>query len=108
MTDYCEVDDDVKPILQIETTTTSFDAELAACIVTANALVDGILKKSGLTVPASVPQLVKDGAAHFAAWLFRRRRDPTGAEAFWVEANRLLDAYVASEAKTDKPLVVSN
>ena len=41
-----------------------------------------------------------DAAAYFDAWIVRRRRDPVGAEAFWVEANRFLDAYAKAEAET--------
>jgi len=89
--------DVVKPILQIAADDLTFDTELEACIASADALIDGILKKSGLTVPASVPQLVVDASAHFAAWLFRHRRDPDAAEVFWVEAHKFLDAYVEGE-----------
>lgn len=85
----------MKAILQI--TEVTWDTEIAACITSVDALVDSLLKYEGLTVPAVVPQIVKDASAHFAAWLFRRRRDPAGAEAFWVEANRFLDAYIEAE-----------
>jgi hypothetical protein len=57
-------------------------------------LVDGFLKVKSLSVPVVVPQLVADAAKLFAAWVFRRFSDPVGAEAFWVEANRFLDAYI--------------
>ena len=87
----------VKPILQILAADESFDDELEACIVSADALIDGLLKKAGLSVPESVPQLIEDTSAHFAAWLFRHRRDPDAAEVFWAEAHRFLDAYIESE-----------
>ena len=87
----------VKPILQIVAEDLTFDDELGACIASADALIYGILKKSDLTVPASVPQLVVDASAHFAAWLFRHRRDPDAAEVFWVEAHKFLDTYVEGE-----------
>ena len=87
----------VKAILQIESDNESFDTEIAGCISSADALVDGLLKKAGLTVGDSVPQLIADASAHFAAWLFRHRRDPEAAEIFWAEAHKFLDAYIDSE-----------
>ena len=50
-------------------------------------------------MPSVVPELVVSSAKFFAAWQFRRFSDPVGAEAFWVEANRFLDAYVEAEAQ---------
>lgn len=94
--DYCTVVD-VKPELQIAVDDSAYDDELEDCVTSGSALVDGFLKKEGLTVPAVVPQNVKDATMCFAAWRFRRRRDPTGAEAFWIEANRFLDAYIEAE-----------
>lgn len=89
--------DAVKPILQIATEDVTFDTELEACIASADALIDGLLKKSDLTVPVSVPQLIVDASCYFAAWLFRHRRDPDAAEVFWVEAHKFLDIYVETE-----------
>ncbi len=96
---YCQVSD-VKAVLQIDTADTSHDAELTVCVTSATALVDGLLKAKDLTVPAVVPSLVVDAAKYFAAWDFRRRRDPVGAEAFWAEANRILDVYVDAERES--------
>ena len=104
MTSYCDVDDDVKPILRIEEEDTTFDTELAAAVSTSDALVDALLAKNELTVPGSVPQLVVDASAHFAAWLFRRRRDPVGAVAFLDEANKLLDTYM--DSLTESPVEI--
>ena len=89
--------DVVKPILQIAAEDEIHDTELESCIASADALVDGMLKKSGLAVPDSVPQLIVDAGAYFAAWLFRHRRDPEAAEVFWVEAHKFLDAYIEGE-----------
>ena len=94
--DYCDKND-VKDVLQIDLAETKFDSQLADCVASGSALVDGLLKPKGLVVPAVVPQLVKDASKFFAAWMFRRFSDSTGAEAFWVEANRFLDAYVEAE-----------
>lgn len=96
MVNYCEADD-VKPELQIAVDDLTYDDELEDCVSSGSALVDGLLKKEDLTVPAVVPQNVKDATIFFVAWRFRRRRDPVGAEAFWVEANRFLDAYIEAE-----------
>ena len=87
----------VKQVLQIAVGELTFDAEIEACIASADALIDGLLKKSDLAVPGTVPQLVEDASAHFAAWLFRHRRDPEAAEVFWAEAHKFLDAYVEGE-----------
>ena len=86
---------DVKSVLQI--TESTWDTEITDCITSADALIDSLLKYKGLTVPVSTPQNIKDTSKHFAAWLFRRRRDPAGAEAFWIEANRVLQAYIDAE-----------
>src|SRR4030042_3060852 len=86
---------DVKSILLISVST--YDTEITDCIASADAFIDKQLEKSNLTVPSVVPQLIADASAYFAAWLFRRRRDHTGAGAFWIEANRLLEAYVGTE-----------
>lgn len=94
--DYCTVAD-VKPILVIDAAETSEDEELAVCVTSGSSLVDGLLKVNGLAVPLVVPQLVKDAATFFAAWEYRRRRDPSAAEAFWSDAQRFLQAYVDAE-----------
>ena len=56
-----------------------------------------LLKPKELIVPDVVPQLIEDATKYFAAWMFRRFADPVGAEAFWVEANRFLTAYIEGE-----------
>jgi len=89
----------VKQVLQIAVEDISFDDEIEACIASADALVDGLLKKVNLTVPDSVPQNIADACAYFAAWLFRHRRDPSTAEVFWVEAHKFLDLYVDARAE---------
>ncbi len=94
----CEADD-VKPILQIAAEDTAFDAELEMCIDSADAWIDKKLEVHDLSVPAEVPQLIKDASVHFAAWLFRKRRDPTGADAFKAEAEEFLDIYIEDEAE---------
>ena len=95
---YCDVVD-VKGPLQVDLAETKFDSQLADCVISGCALVDGLLKPKRLVVPAVVPQLIVDASKFFAAWMFRRFSDPTGAEAFWVEANRFLDAYVEAESE---------
>jgi hypothetical protein len=92
--DYCAVAN-VKAVLQISED--KWDSELSECITSASALVDGLLSREGLTVPSVVPQVLADATKYFAAWDFRRRRDPVGAEAFWTEANRILSVYVDAE-----------
>jgi hypothetical protein len=95
--DYCDKDN-VKGILQVDLVETKYDSQLADCVTSGSALVDGFLKPKKLIVPSVVPQLIVDASKYFAAWMFRRSSDPVGAESFWVEANRFLDAYIASES----------
>ncbi len=95
---YCEAVD-VKPILQIAAEDTSHDSELEACIDSADAWIDKRLEPHDLAVPDSVPQLIKDASIHFAAWLFRKRRDPTGADPFKAEAEEFLNTYIQDETE---------
>jgi hypothetical protein len=95
---YCEVAD-VKTILQVATEDESLDDAIEAAITSADGLIDSLLKHSGLAVPSSVPQNILDASAHFTAWLIRKHADPTGAEAFWVEAQRFLQAFIDSESE---------
>ena len=96
--DYCTVAD-VKIILVIDAAETSEDAELAGCVTSGSSLVDGLLKINGLTVPVLVPELIKSAAKNFAAWEYRRRREPDEAEAFWNDAQRFLQAYIDAETE---------
>ena len=98
---YCQLAG-VKLILQIALDDSTFDAELEGCMASADALVDGLLKREGMSVLSPVPQLVADASAHYSAWLFRKRRDPMGAEAFWAEAEKFLIAYVQGEGEASK------
>ncbi len=91
---YCTVES-VKAVLQISED--KWDSELSECVASACALVDGFLAREGLAPPSVVPQVLVDAAKFFAAWDFRRRRDPVGAEAFWNEAVRILGVYVEAE-----------
>jgi hypothetical protein len=92
---YCTVAN-LKAVLQISED--KFDSELSECISSASGLVDGYLACERLTVPSVVvPQVLADATKYFAAWDFRRRRDPVGAEAFWTEATRILGVYLDAE-----------
>ena len=95
----------MKPILQIASDELTFDTEIGDCIVSADAIIDGLLKREGLTVPDSVPQNILDASAYFAAWIFRHRRDPSAAEVFWVEAHKFLSTYILAESGTGLRLV---
>jgi hypothetical protein len=88
---------DVMAILQ--TTDESLETEIEACITEADALIDSLLEPYGLTVPDVTPQNIKDACAYFAAWLFRKRRDPGAADVFKQEAETILQAYVDKEAE---------
>lgn len=95
---YCEVAA-VKLVLQIPSETQTYDEEISGCIISADALVDSLLKQKDLSVSSPTPQNIVDASTHFSAWQFRRRRDPVGAEAFWQEANRFLDVYGETEGE---------
>jgi hypothetical protein len=95
---FCEVAD-VKAVLQVATEDASLDGAIATAIASADGLIDSLLKPSGLAVPDPVPQNIVDASTHFAAWLMRKHADPTGAEAFWVEAQRFLQAYIDAESE---------
>jgi hypothetical protein len=66
-----------------------------------------MLSRFDLTVPDTTPQTIIDASAHMAAWLFRRRRDLVGAEAFYAEAMKFLEVY-ASDAGEPAFKVVSD
>ncbi len=95
---YCEADD-VKLVLQIAEDDSTFDDELEGCIASADAYIDMRLEPYDLSVPGSVPQNIKDASIHFAAWLFRKRRNATGSDAFKAEAEEFLSAYLESESE---------
>ena len=99
---------DVKVILQIPDAITTFDDEIDGCITSGDALIDKLLEPYEVTVPGSVPQVIEDASTFFAAWLFRRRRDPVGAEAFYAEGRKFLDAYVSDEEDIGAFRVVSD
>jgi hypothetical protein len=95
----------VKEILQIDVTT--YDTEIGGCVTSADALIDSLLKQKGAqAVPESTPQNIIDSSKYFAAWLFRRRRDPAGAEVYWEEGNRFLEAYAPADEETEFPFKV--
>ena len=102
---YCEVAD-VKAVLQVLTEDTSLDSAIATAIASADGLIDSLLKPSGLAVPATVPQNILDASSHFAAWLMRKHADSVGAEAFWVEAQLFLQAYI--DAQSEPAFVVGS
>jgi hypothetical protein len=96
LVDYCTLAD-VKPVLHIDLAETSEDIELTACIVTGSGLVDGFLKAKDLAAPSTAPQLVKFAACNFAAWAYRRIRDPANAQSFWNDAVTFLQTYIDAE-----------
>jgi hypothetical protein len=83
----------------LQTSDETLETEIEACITSADALIDSLLKPRDLAVPTVTPQNIKDASAHFAAWLFRKRRDPAGADPFKQEAETFLQAYIDKEAE---------
>lgn len=86
-------------MLILQTTDETLETEIEGCITIADAMIDSELSKHDLAVPEVVPQNIEDASAHFAAWLFRHRRDPAGAAAFKEEAEVFLQTYIEAEAE---------
>ena len=86
----------VKSILQ--ESSSSFDTEVSSCITSSDAYVDSVLLQKGLTVPSMVPQNIIDASNYFAAWMFRKKRDPESSWIFFTDAERFLNAYIDSKA----------
>ena len=91
---------EVKSILDVDATDTTYDTELDACIASADGLIDSILKFHGFTVPltGAIPQNVKDASRYFAAAYFRERRGPSSeVSVFYNRAMDFLNAYIQAE-----------
>lgn len=91
---------DVKPILGIDATDTTYDTEFDACITSADGLINSILKFHGFTVPltGTIPQNIKDASKYFAAAYFRERRAPLGeVNKLYNRAMDFLNAYIQAE-----------
>lgn len=86
--------DAVKKILTIPDTDTSYNVEIAECIVSSDAYVVSLLGQAGLTMPATIPQNLIDASNYYAAWMFRKRRDVQSAWIFFLDAEKFKDAYI--------------
>jgi len=110
LVDYCIVSD-VKSVLHIDAAETSEDSEILECVVDGSDKVRNLLRQAGLPVPvpfdvSEVPQSVRIAAKNFAAWEYRRRRDPDGAQVFYYDAQEALNGYIAAElAEENEPSV---
>ncbi len=60
-------------------------------------MVDKKLEPYSLNVPTSVPQHINDASRYFAAFLFRKRRDPNGADVSKATAEEFLAIHVENE-----------
>jgi hypothetical protein len=101
LVDYCTVDD-VKPLLRLERAESSEDQELTSCVVDSTDKVKNLLRQAKLSVPlpsdvSEVPDSVRIAAKNFAAWKYRRRRDPDGAQVFYYDAQEALNGYISAE-----------
>lgn len=90
---------ELKPIVDIETTETTYDTELDTCLKLAYAWINKVLKKHGFTVPLSSPDdTIVYAEAYKAASIFRRRRGPaTEVDQFNEQAKDLLTVYIEAE-----------
>ena len=103
------VSDTVKNILTIDSAITTFDDEIDGCIVSSDAYVDSILAQNGLTVPSPTPQNIIDASNYYAAYYFRKRRDPQSAWIFFLDAEKFKDAYINSQPSGEAlPFAVGN
>jgi hypothetical protein len=89
----CTVEN-VKSILLI--TNNDDNTEIADCIDKAKA---HAIKRMQTLGADGYPD--DNAVAHYAAWLFRQRRDPAGVEAFKATADTLLDASVQADKEID-------
>ncbi|MCL5877908.1 MAG: hypothetical protein M1540_08880 [Candidatus Bathyarchaeota archaeon] len=104
---YCEVEA-VKLVLQIPSETETFDEEISGCIVSADALVDSLLKQKGLSVSSPTPQNIIDasailqlgnfGVAEIQLGLKRSGRKQTGS---WMSTGKPKENYRLRCAKLD-------
>ena len=102
----CGVVATVKSVLQDSTVT--YEAEIATCITSSDALVDSLLRQKGLTVASPTPQNIIDASNYFAAWMFCKKRDPQSSWIFFTDGERFLNAYVeGSEVSRVGKVVVS-
>lgn len=85
----------VQSILQ--DSSSKYEAEITECIVSGDAYVDSLLVQVGLTVPTPTPQNITDASNYYAAWIFRKRRDPQSAWIFYLDAEKFKDAYIKSQ-----------
>jgi len=92
---YCTLDQ-AREVLKTDDTLLDFDEEIVETIQIAMEMVDAQLAVKDLTA-SSTSKLIQQATAHFAAYLYRRKRDPVGAEAFKAEAEKFLADYVGSE-----------
>ena len=90
---------DVKAILGIDVTDTTYDTELDECLTSAYNFVNSLAKSHGFSTPFSSPhQNVKDVERYIAAWLFRRRRaPPSEADVLFDMAIKFWEAYLQAE-----------
>ena len=88
----------VKSILQDSSAT--YEAEIAVCITSSDAYVVSLLLQKGLTVASPTPQNIIDASNYFAAWMFRKKRDPQSSWIFYTDAERFLNAYCDSQVAT--------
>lgn len=95
----CGVVATVKSILQDSTVT--YDAEIAACITSSDAYVSSLLAQKGLTSPSPTPQNLIDASNYFAAWMFRKKRDPQSSWIFYTDAERFFNAYLGGSQAAD-------
>jgi hypothetical protein len=90
--------DVVKTILQIpDADGSKYDNEIADCLLDSTAFVESLLAQKGLTPPTPTPRVINTVINYFAAWMFRKRRDPASSWIFYVDAERFLNAYCDSE-----------
>jgi hypothetical protein len=79
-------------------TEATWDAEIVVLITSADALLTKLLEPYDLSPDNSAT--IMEASRHFVGWLFRIRRDPVGAVAFYKEALIFVDAFVKAEKLT--------
>jgi hypothetical protein len=98
LVDYCGVED-VKRILHIDKAESSEDAELAECVTGMSGMLDELLIAEGYPVPSEASHFLKYACANFAAWAYRKVRDPVGSQVLFNDGEMFLFSYLNHQSK---------
>lgn len=99
---YSTLDEVKKVLMMTDEADNLSNEEIAQCALQAKALIDGKLTVKSLSADAT-DQNLKSASSYYAAWLYRKSRDPVGADAFFKEAEQWLTIYIGAAPSTTIP-----